>query len=104
MGLFDIPEWDEWYDLDEDFQQEEQGIVINDHALVDVYYTSPAETNSWIVTSGAEYPIISRSGDIVKFKDIVSGDIITVRISKDRRFKKNIYGEPVHITVIKRES
>lgn len=69
-----------------------------------MYYTSPAETNSWTVTSGTEYPIISRSADIVKFKDVVSRDIITVRISKDRKFKKNIYGEPVKITVIKRES
>lgn len=103
MGLFDRPEWDDWYDLNEDFQQEEQGIVINDHALVDVYYTSPPETNSWIVTPGTEYPIISRTGDIVKFKDVVSGDIITVRISKDRRFRKNLYGEPVKISVIKRE-
>ena len=104
MRLFVRPEWDEWYDLDEDFQQEEQGMVINNQALMDVYYKSSLDTNSWIVTPGTKYPIISRSGDIVKFKDVVSGDIITVRISKDRRFKKNIYGEPVKITVTKRES
>ena len=52
MGLFDAPntlpgapEWDAWYDLEEDFNQVEEGIVINDHSLMDVTYTSPAETD-----------------------------------------------------------
>lgn len=52
MGLFDAPntlpgapEWDAWYDLEEDFNQVEEGIVINEHSLMDVTYTSPAETD-----------------------------------------------------------
>lgn len=103
MGFFDIPEWDEWYDLNEDYEQDEEGIVINEECLMDVYYNSPVDTNAWTVTSGNEYPIISRNGDIVTFKDIISGDLVTVRISKDRRFKKNKFGEPIHISVISRK-
>lgn len=110
MGIFDAPntlpeapEWDAWYDLEEDFKQIEEGIVINEHSLMDVTYTSPAETVSWYVTPGNEYPIISRDGNIVKFRDIFSGDLITVRIRKDWRFKRNKYGDPIKFTVIKRE-